>query len=167
MKQSNVENVVGALALALADGMRRGMVCDSAVGSADLAALTLLRHEPDLRIETLRRAMGLSHPGAVRLVDRLQQAGLLKRGADPGDRRAVMLSLTAAGSRIAAQLVDGRSAALQPALQLLSADERQQLGRLAAKMLTGLVQTEGQAYEVCRLCDAEACAQCPVEAALS
>lgn len=167
MKPSNEENVVGALALALADGMRRGMVCDSAVGSVDLAALTLLRHEPGLRIETLRRAMGLSHPGAVRMVDRLQAAGLLNRGADPSDRRAVVLSLSDAGLTAAEQLVSGRGLALQRAMASLQADERQQLARLATKMLTALVTTEAQAYEVCRLCDAEACAQCPVEAALS
>jgi DNA-binding MarR family transcriptional regulator len=64
-------NLLGALALTLADQIGTG---------SDAAALITLRNyaegEP---LELLRRALALSHPGVVRLADRLERRGLVER----------------------------------------------------------------------------------------
>ncbi|MGA0532783.1 PAS domain-containing protein [Hansschlegelia sp. KR7-227] len=58
---------------------------------------SLLRHEPGMSIELPRRALAPSHPGAVRLVNRLAAPGLIERRPSAGDRRAVALHRTPAG----------------------------------------------------------------------
>lgn len=46
----------------------------------------------------------IRHHSAVGLVDRADAAGLIRRAEDPGDRRAVRLSLTPAGAAALARL---------------------------------------------------------------
>ncbi len=50
-----------------------------------------------LRMTELASAVLLSKSGLTRLVDRMVEAGLLDRDADPADRRGVLVSLSDAG----------------------------------------------------------------------
>jgi len=52
----------------------------------------------------LAERLCIRHHSAVELVDRLEQAGLLRRRHDPNDRRRVQLALTAAAERHMAEL---------------------------------------------------------------
>lgn len=61
------------------------------------SALALLSHKPGLSIGMLAVGVGLSHPGTVRLVDRLAAEGLIERREHLTDGRARALYLTAAG----------------------------------------------------------------------
>ena len=45
----------------------------------------------------------------------------------------------------------------------LTERERQVFGALAEKLLRGLVADLDHAYAVCRLCDYDACTDCPVD----
>lgn len=59
-----------------------------------------LRAVPDrrLRMHELARAVVLSRSGLTRLVDRLENAGLLRREPDPTDRRGAYATLTDEGA---------------------------------------------------------------------
>src|ERR671932_595114 len=72
------ENMLGAYVLAVADRLRGET--EAAVGhtGAAAAALVTIAHFPDWTVEQLRQAIGLSHPAAVRVVDRLGQEGPLR-----------------------------------------------------------------------------------------
>ncbi|WP_191058979.1 MarR family winged helix-turn-helix transcriptional regulator [Geminicoccus harenae] len=166
MENAKIENVVGALVMALSDAVLRGTQGQAPEPGPAAAAITLLGHEPGLPIERLRRALHLSHPGAVRLVDRLVADGLIVRQPSPADRRAVSLHLTQAGERSRLAILDARQGSLARALDLLDAPEREVFGRLAEKLLGGLIQDLDHAYSVCRLCDQTVCVDCPVEKAL-
>ncbi|MDH6141646.1 DNA-binding MarR family transcriptional regulator [Kitasatospora sp. GP30] len=48
----------------------------------------------------LGREVGLDRTTVTRRADRLEQAGLLRRESDPGDRRATLLALTGAGDGV-------------------------------------------------------------------
>jgi DNA-binding MarR family transcriptional regulator len=120
-----------------------------------------------MSIDQLRRGLPLSHPGAVRLVDRLTADELVVRQTSERDRRAVSLKLTQAGERACSRIRAARAMSVGKALAVLSTEERATLGALAEKMLSALVREEDQAYAVCRLCDEAVCDACPVEAALS
>jgi hypothetical protein len=63
--------MLGAFALALADRVR--LETEESIGhtGAAAAALVTIAHFPDRTVEFLRQAVGLSHPAAVRVVDRL------------------------------------------------------------------------------------------------
>ena len=166
MRKRKIENVVGALALALSDPLHLDTQAQAPEPGPAAAAIALIGHEPGLTIEQLRRALRLSHPGTVRLVDRLAKDGLVERRASLEDRRAVALHLTHAGEASFAAILTARQTSIAWALKSLSSEEREMFGRLAEKLLGSLVQDVDKAYQVCRLCDRQSCEACPVEEAL-
>ena len=162
-----IANIVGALALAVSDELLQAAENQAPEAGPAAAAIALLGHEPGMPIERLRRALGLSHPGAVRLVDRLEREGAVVRRDSARDRRAVALGLTGQGAQSLGNILSARGQALDRALAGLSRSERKTFGRLAEKMLRNLLLCEDHAYATCRLCDAAACTDCPVEAELT
>lgn len=63
---------------------------------------TAPQHIPTIAYAAER--LGLKHNTAVELVDRCEVEGLLRRKADPEDRRRVRLEVTARGRRVLARL---------------------------------------------------------------
>jgi DNA-binding MarR family transcriptional regulator len=167
MTTDRTTNIVGALALAVADALLREAEGKAPEVGPAAAAISLLAHDPGMSVDRLRRALGLSHPGAVRLVDRLAAQGLVIRKSSERDGRAVALYLTDAGRKTCVKIRAARRGSLARMLDALNADERATLGQLTEKMLRGLVESVDHAYSVCRLCDEVACADCPVDDALS
>jgi DNA-binding MarR family transcriptional regulator len=159
-------NLVGALALALSDRLEVAVTDAARLAESDAIALSALHHFLDSpRIDVLAQALGLTSPGTVRLVDRLERAGLVRR--EPGgDGRVTSVVLTAAGRRRARAVTRARTALLDQALTGLSAAERQQFAGLVGKILAGLVRPPGATRWTCRLCDGVACGRpagrCPV-----
>lgn len=163
MTEEKTWNVVGALSLALADDLLRAAQ-EHAPLSGPAAAVALVSHAPGMTIDKLSRALGLSHPGAVRLVDRLVQDDLLKRGRSANDGRAAALTLTRSGRTMCRRILSSRRNALARALEILNPADRKTLARIAETMLRGMLKDVDHAFEVCRLCDPSACSECPVEA---
>jgi MarR family transcriptional repressor of emrRAB len=159
-------NLLGAHALVVADRMREavGMELSSA------AVLSALETFADgASIDELRRVLGLSHSGGVRIVGRLEGRGLLAREPNPDDRRAVRLHLTAEGRRVARRVLAGRHAALAELLAPLGAREAADLERLLERLLAGVTGSGEDANRICRLCDPEVCGhpdRCPVTQAV-
>jgi DNA-binding MarR family transcriptional regulator len=157
-------NLLGTLSLAVAG--RIETATESPLGPSAPAALSaldgFLGGEP---IDALRQTLGLTHSGAVRLVDRLAQAGLAERRPGP-DARTVAVELTPVGHAAAEAVRNAREAALEQALGVLSPDERATLSRLHERMLAGLTSDRASARRLCRLCDVDACGHhrgtCPV-----
>jgi DNA-binding MarR family transcriptional regulator len=111
----------------------------------------------------LSRALQLSHSATVRLIDKLEADGLVKRlGAN--DRRAVALHLTPLGKRAAEAALKARCAALSDLVERLSDAQRAALVDIAATLLTHMTQSPLEAAHICRLCDHVACPEvdCPV-----
>jgi DNA-binding MarR family transcriptional regulator len=161
-------NLLGAHALVATDRMRRaaGMELSSA------AVLSALETFADgASIDELRRVLGLSHSGAVRIVRRLASRGLVAREPDPADRRAVRLHLTADGRRAARRVLAARQQTLAGLLAPLGTRETADLERLLERLLAAVIDEREAANHVCRLCDPGVCGhpeRCPVtQAALS
>ena len=166
-------NVLGALALVLADRMADAVEDAAAQAESGATALSALVHvlPPDPSIDLLRQVLGLTHSGTVRLVDRLEHAGLVRRSAGQ-DGRSIAVRLSAAGRRAATRVTRERAGQLTGALAVLTNDEQEQLADLAGRVLAGLGRdgTGGAERSVerwtCRLCDTTACGRvqgrCPV-----
>ena len=167
MTDEKLVNLFGALALAVADDLLAEAQSQAPEPGPAAAAVSLLRHEPGMSIDQLRRGLSLSHPGAVRLVDRLAGDGLVERQISTRDRRAVSLHLTRVGEGACSRIRAARAVSVGRALDALSPDERATLSVLVEKMLPAMVRGEDHAYAVCRLCDEAACRECPVHAAVS
>ena len=113
--------------------------------------------------EQLRRILGLSHPGAVRLVDRLVADGLVER-REGTDKRAIALHLTKRGKNLREKLLAGRLAAIRPFLEPLTDAEQKALGALLHKILASMETTDLERCTLCRLCDDRVCSDCPIPA---
>jgi MarR family transcriptional repressor of emrRAB len=98
-------NVLGALALVLTDRVTDAVEAAAAQAETGAVALSALRHvlPPDPSIDLLRQVLGLTHSGTVRLVDRLEAAGQVRRGSGR-DGRTRTVSLTTAGRRAATRV---------------------------------------------------------------
>ena len=75
-------------------------------------------------------------PGAMtRMIDRLQQKGLVRRVPHPEDRRAMNLELTVAGKALFPQLIAAKDRVHAQFLRGFSDDERRTLEALLHRML--------------------------------
>jgi MarR family transcriptional regulator, negative regulator of the multidrug operon emrRAB len=159
-------NLLGAVSLAVSDRVRA--TAERAAGqggSAPAALISLAGYLEGGPIDSLRGPLGLTHSAAVRVVDRLVAAGLVRR-REGADRRSVAVALTPAGREAAERAARARADAVEAALAALDPAERAELARLNEKVLATLTDGRAAAGHICRLCDADACGhyegRCPV-----
>lgn len=157
-------NLLGAVGLAVAD--RIEATARDILGRAGEtpAALVVIGYGLGPSNDQLRRILGLSHPGAVRLVDRLVADGLVER-REGRDRRAIALHLTDRGAAFRKELLSGRLAAIRPLLTSMTESEQAVLAALLHKMLSSMETTNLERCTLCRLCDDQVCTNCPIPAA--
>jgi MarR family transcriptional regulator, negative regulator of the multidrug operon emrRAB len=158
-------NLLGALSLEAARVQKEAAI--AAVGEAGAAAeaLDTIAAYPDRTIEQLRAGLGLSQPGAARLVDRLAKAGWVERGG-PGGRRGFRLRVTAEGERVLDELFTARRVALEALLAPLTEAESAQLAGLIEKLVAAPIGNRTDLERLCRLCERRTCRSCPVACAL-
>ncbi len=81
---------------------------------------------------------GVTRATMTGLVDTLEKDGLVARRSDPGDRRTVLVRLTAAGRKLLGAMVPGYFAFVTKMMQPLNRTERSQLVALLQKIQRGL-----------------------------
>jgi DNA-binding MarR family transcriptional regulator len=161
-------NLLGALSLVVADRMTDALRETSGQSPTTATALSAL-HDflDDPSVDLLRQVLGLTSSGTVRLVDRLVDAGYVRRGTGI-DGRTTMVRLTASGRRAAAKVAAARGHVLEEALAALPAAERDRFERSVGAVLVGMMRGPGATRWICRLCDTRACGRpegrCPVAA---
>jgi DNA-binding MarR family transcriptional regulator len=159
---SRTANLLGALSLIAADRVRDATGAEP-TWSAALVSLQTMADGGS--IDELRRVLGLSHSGGVRVVKALGRAGLVDLRRDPDDGRAVQVWLTASGRAEATRIRATRLEALDALLNALAPDERARLDELMAAALGAATGDVEDARRICRLCDPDVCghpARCPV-----
>lgn len=162
-------NRLGALARVLSDRAEDAMAATGRASGTAAAALSALHHFLEApSIDLLRQVLGLTPSGAVRLVDRLEAAGQVRRAAG-ADGRTVALQLTARGRRDAAAVAAARAQVLADVLGPLSPAERDLLDGLVGRLLVAQLRAPGATRWICRLCDTTACGrlagECPLATA--
>lgn len=156
-----IANLLGALSLAVMDRIELGAREVVGRGGETPAALVVIGYGQGMTNDTLRRILGLSHSGTVRLVDRLVSDRLVERR--PGrDGREVALYLTAAGAATRNDLMASRLSAVSAILDVLSPAEARQLGTLVHKLLARQDTSELDRFTICRMCDDRVCTKCPL-----
>ncbi len=155
-------NLLGAAGLVVQDALAEADASDSAS-----AALICVGSHPDESIAVLSQAIGISHSGTVRLVEKLVEENLIRRVRTAQDKRSAVLSLTAKGKKRFAATLRRRQEALAALTEGLSDAETKRLIALFSRMLAKSVASEEDARRTCRLCCEEACrpSGCPVEEA--
>ena len=159
-------NVLGALALVVTDEMGRAVA--AAVhdrSTTDATALAALAEFLDgSTLDRLHEVLGVTPSGAVRLVDRLAEAGLVVRDAGP-DGRSRAVRLTGVGHERAREVRGARAAYLSSLTSGLSGEDVAELRRLLALVMANVVAGKDGGAWTCRLCDLTACrrpqGECP------
>ena len=165
-EELRLENIVGALSLAMVDKMEQAFAAETGRGPSAVAAITQIGLEPGLSIERLRRIIALSHSAAVRLIDQLAAEGLVRRDASGGFGQAGAGARPHRARREALQVGAGRSTRRHAGRA--RAGCRRTSGacsRASSKRCSRRSSARVTIYDVvCRLCDAAVCPmeRCPV-----
>jgi DNA-binding MarR family transcriptional regulator len=161
--RARLSNQIGALALGLTDRLRSA-TANAADGSGETAAaLVTIGAQPGMTVAMLAKAVGLSHPGAVRVADRLEAKGWISRGKG-ADKRNVTLSLTPQGQVQCDAALAARAALLDTILGPLEPSDALRFAGLMNGVLKRLAETQApDSPAICRLCQRESCgeADCP------
>src|SRR5438874_12725194 len=91
---------------------------------SDFAVLEMLLHKGPQPVNEIGRRVELTSGAITTAVDRLESRGLVTCEADPNDRRARLVRLTAAGEEQAARIFADHKAAMDSAAGGLSKSER-------------------------------------------
>jgi MarR family transcriptional repressor of emrRAB len=156
-------NLLGVVGLAVAGRIETAARDILSHSGETPAAVVVIGYGLGPSNEELRRILGLSHPGSVRLVDRLVADGLVER-REGRDRRAIALYLTERGHALREALLVGRLAAIRPLLEPLSEAEQETLAGLLYRLLQAQNPSDAERCHLCRLCDGRVCTNCPIPA---
>jgi DNA-binding MarR family transcriptional regulator len=101
--------------------------------------LALRRQGPPYRLTPtdLRKVTLLTSGAMTTRLDRLEEAGLVRRSLHSDDRRSFQVNLTEQGRQLADQALEARLGMVERLLAPLSADESQAVASLLRKLLVG------------------------------
>jgi MarR family transcriptional repressor of emrRAB len=162
--ETRTANLLGATALAVTDLALGGATAAAGTSNSGAAALVVLDAAPGLGVTELGRRVGLTQSAAARMVESLEQRGLVERRPTLG--RWVAVHLTDAGRSAATALLDARGGRLTALVAALPPGDQEALARVLERLLRVVYGEVGSSDRVCRLCDRGACtaddAVCPV-----
>jgi DNA-binding MarR family transcriptional regulator len=153
-------NVVSAWVVAAHDALVDA-AAEVALDPRELAALTLVATHGGCSGEWLRRRVGLTQSGTVRLVDRLESEGLVRRAK--ADGRGIALTVTPDAQERLRRWHAARSRVVDELLAGCSAQQREALAGALVTSLEQRPRERAEADATCRTCDWPACGDaCPV-----
>lgn len=103
-----------------------------------LAALRRQTPRHELSPTQLAEAALITTGGMTSRLDRLEDAGLLERHADPSDRRSLVVHLTDRGVDLVDQVLESNLERQQHLLAALDADDQSALAQLLRRILVNL-----------------------------
>src|ERR1700722_10831078 len=126
MADARTVNLLGALLSGLHDHLSQRLEQESQLPGDGPAALVAIAYNEGRPVEFLRRTLSLSHSWTVRVVEKLEQAGLVVKKAGE-DKRAVALFVTDLGRRKVQGIVRARRRCLDEVLAVLPVKNQKQL----------------------------------------
>jgi DNA-binding MarR family transcriptional regulator len=128
----------GDLLMAVARRVRRAhldALADWQVTPSQARALKVLARAEGMRPSVLAEELQIAPRSATEVADALEERGWLLRRADPTDRRATVLTLTASGRDLLAGIEDVRRRASEDVLDVLTPAQRRTLHDILGAVL--------------------------------
>ena len=119
------------------DAYLEARVREMDVGLTGRQATALWMAKDPLSMGELSTQLSCDPSSATGIVDRLERKGLVRRVADPGDRRAKRVELTPDGKALRRR-IEQRVMAARPSVAGLTKAEQRQLRGLLQKAMAGL-----------------------------
>jgi DNA-binding MarR family transcriptional regulator len=114
---------------------------DTGLSPSQLSALTSIEAHGPMTLGALAEHERVAPPSITRVVAKLEELGLVRRAADPHDRRATLVSTTPAGETLLVEVRARKDVWLAARLAELGADQRARLAA-ALDVLDGLTRRE-------------------------
>lgn len=157
---------VNVIERVLTDRALEGAPCDGLSDSQWQGLLFIQRHDR-CAIRQLAEGLGVSHPAAVKLVERLLRKELIERQESPSDRRVVELWLSPTGRRCVDHVRDVRSRGLERIMARLDNEDADHLRRGLYAFVEAALADGQSAGKLCLHCGVEHVGECPVHNAAS
>jgi|SRR5947209_10695718 len=103
------------------------------LGLSEFAVLEVLLHKGPQPVNVIGKKILLTSGSITAAIDRLEARKLVRRTSDPRDRRARIVHLTEAGTRLIEEAVHRHAIDLEETLAVLKPGERTELIRLLKK----------------------------------
>ena len=137
MTEDGGTTALGDLLMRVARTLRRRFT--AALAPWDLSphqarALRVVCGRDGVRLSELAEALRIAPRSATEVADGLQARGLVERAADPGDRRAVVLTPTPTGRQVQQEVTAARGADAQELFARLPAADRAELERILRRL---------------------------------
>ena len=158
-------NMLRALATEVVDRSEASRAQSLGLDASGSSAVVLICREPGLSVGDLAVRLGRSHSATVRVVDRLEEAGLVKRARTKSDARRATLALTATGRKKVEGAAQPADESVDVLLQDLTSGERVLLERILSKVVAQLPGGVTDGGRICRYCEPATCGAegCPRE----
>jgi DNA-binding MarR family transcriptional regulator len=101
---------------------------------AHLRALRMLNRHGTMRLSTISDRLQIAPRTATEVVDALQARDLVRRRADPGDRRATLVEVTEHGADVLAEIRATRGTEAGRVFARLSPADRAELATILSKL---------------------------------
>jgi DNA-binding MarR family transcriptional regulator len=116
----------------MARRLRQESETDAETSPTRTAALATIGREGPLTPSALAEHERIQRPTATRVVAHLEEAGLVARMADPGDRRVVHVAITPQGRALLKRIRSRKNQYLAQRMRELTGAERETLAEAAA-----------------------------------
>ena len=101
---------------------------------AHLRALRTLKRRGTMRLSELSEHLHIAPRSTTEVVDALESRGLVRRRADPGDRRATLVEVTEPGVALLDAIREARGTEAERVFSRLSPADRADLARILGKL---------------------------------
>lgn len=132
------------------------------VSPAQFRGLQYVHLHPGCCIKDLARGLSISHPAAVKLVERLETKELVTRSPHEHDGRVVRLVVTALGRKQAGATINARNRSIAKIMRELGADRSGELLRCIEAFVRAALADEKDLDGACLHCGGKHDDACPV-----
>lgn len=160
-----ITNLLGAFATTVSTGIEQGIAELGGRSISHEAALVAIYNHPNDSIDMLSKVLGITHSGAVRLINTLEQEQWVRRHKSTTDARAIVLRVTTKGKKRAEQVLQAREQVITQVTDVLTTEQKAALEPILKTALGALTHDQKEARRICRICNEQVCRSkgCPVE----
>jgi DNA-binding MarR family transcriptional regulator len=127
-------------------------VCPHRLTRSQFCFLKLIAANSDLKVGELARSIGVSAAAASKNLDKLERLGLVTRETSSEDRRAILLSASAAGCGLVRAYERHKADHLTPVIEALGPEKTRQLCDLLEEVCSGMLERVANPRETCLRC---------------
>jgi DNA-binding MarR family transcriptional regulator len=127
---------------------------------SQLQALTFIAERRQCSVGGIAEGLDVSHPAAVKLVDKLMRKGLVTRGVAAADHRQSVIGVTPEGLRLVNQVRHERTQRLTHVLDRMEPADRQALIQGLEAFVTAALRDEAALDQLCMCCQSLLPSEC-------